>query len=57
MVFEEGCSIYEAAQTLNIKYSTAKAIARKYEKTGLIFKHKGSKNQKEVSALVNAQRK
>lgn len=36
MVFEEGCSIFEVAKTLDIKYTTAKAIAKKYEKTGII---------------------
>lgn len=48
MVFEEGSSIIETARTLNIKYSTAKAIIRKFEKTGLIERKKKS-NYRQVS--------
>jgi hypothetical protein len=53
MVFEEEMSIYLAAKLLQLRYSTAKAIAKKYETEGVIFRPKIKKNKKKkVDAIA-----
>jgi transposase len=47
MVEEEGLSIYLAAKELNIKYSTAKAIFKKYDADGVIFSKKPTPKKEE----------
>ena len=40
MVFDDEISVYAAAKSLNILYSTAKAITRKFKAKGHIFKRR-----------------
>lgn len=40
MIMENGLSIYRAAKILGINNSTAKAILRKYRRSGHIFRRK-----------------
>ena len=43
MVFEDSISVYLAAKVLNINYSTAKAIAKKYKKNMIKEKNRAKR--------------
>ena len=49
MIFEEDVSIYAAARSLSIHYSTAKAIVRQFKAKGHVFKRKAEMKQKKNS--------
>jgi transposase len=50
MVINNGVSVYRACRMLNINNSTAKAIVRKYQRKGVIFKRKSEGN--DVEAVI-----